>query len=128
MTSASRHTGAAHTGSCQFLIDVIRRAWSSETSASPEQWSPKVPSTGQCAVTALVLQDHLGGTLLRGTVDGISHYWLRTPTGEDLDLTIDQFEGHVSTEPSPRTREYVLSFDSTSKRYHKLAADVAKRM
>ena len=46
---------------------------------------------GQCAVTALVVQDFLGGELIRAFVCGESHYWNRLPDGSELDLTADQF-------------------------------------
>ena len=54
-------------------------------------WTPANPSRGQCAVTALVVHDLLGGLLLEAEVhhaDGSPqgfHYWNRL-AGLDVDL------------------------------------------
>lgn len=101
----------------------IRSSWSDQTSQG--EFNAQRPSTGQCAVTALVLQDYLGGELTRTLVEGESHYWLRTPTGEDIDLTADQFDVPVPHETGElRTREYVLSNESTQRRYAILSQEV----
>jgi hypothetical protein len=69
-------------------------------------------------VTALVVQDLFGGLLLRGTVDGVSHYWNRLDDGSEIDLTVEQFGRRVEVaERSERDREYVLSFPDTVQRY-----------
>ena len=43
-------------------------------------WSSRWPSKGKCTVTALVVQDYLGGELLRAPVEDVSHYWNRLDT------------------------------------------------
>ena len=60
------------------------------------EWSPENPSRDQCGMTALVVQDVLGGDLVLAEVhqDGVKvgyHYWNRLPDGSDVDLTGDQF-------------------------------------
>jgi hypothetical protein len=78
---------------------AIRASWS-ELTVDPvdrDVWSPANPSRGQCAVTALVVQDLLGGELLLAEVrhaDGSRqglHYWNRLPGGDEVDLTGEQF-------------------------------------
>jgi hypothetical protein len=77
---------------------AIRASWSLETCdpTDVERWTPANPSLGQCAVTALVLHDLLGGELLEAEVrrtDGSQqgfHYWNRL-AGVDIDLTRAQF-------------------------------------
>lgn len=103
------------------LASLVRGAWSRSTSADPERWSEVNPAWGQCAVTALVVQDHLGGVLLRDEIEGVSHYWNGLPDGTELDLTIEQF-GFVESSPTgeERSRAYVLSFPSTLKRYRQM--------
>lgn len=99
---------------------AIQYAWCRETSADPERWTEENPAWGQCAVTALLVQDLLGGDLLRSTVDGISHYWNRID-GFDLDLTLRQFGPAIyDASPVVREREYVLSFPETKARYELL--------
>ena len=100
------------------LFDVIYDAWGEDTSAD-EDWTAKNPALGQCAVTALVVQDALGGDLLRSTVGGVSHYWNRLDGGEWIDLTRGQFslDAMLDEPPVLRERGYVLSFPETVKRY-----------
>jgi hypothetical protein len=80
------------------LEAAIRASWATDTCDPVDlPWSTANPSRGQCGVTALVIQDHLGGALLMATVlnpDGSRqgvHYWNRLPDGTELDLTRDQF-------------------------------------
>jgi len=78
---------------------VVRASWSQETCDPVDlaQWSPENSARGQCAVTALVVQDLLGGALLLADVlnaDGSRqgvHYWNRLGDGVEVDLTREQF-------------------------------------
>lgn len=107
------------------LKEALPLAWSRETSADPSGWSPANSAWGQCAVTALVVQDYLGGMLRRGEVGPISHYWNVLPSGEELDLTRSQFaEDARITSIEPRTREHVLSYLETQRRYERLVRAV----
>lgn len=99
---------------------ALRRSWTATTSATPS-WTPACPALGQCAVTALVVQDFFGGDLLRAIVCGDSHYWNRLSNGYEIDLTADQFsEIRLESSPEVRAREYVLSFSETARRYETL--------
>lgn len=58
---------------------------------SSEEWTPQNPARDQCGMTALVVQDLLGGDLIIGEVhvDGVQvghHYWSRLPEGSDVDF------------------------------------------
>jgi hypothetical protein len=86
---------------------AIRANWSIETCDPIDipNWSVANRASGQCAVTALVVRDLLGGQLLEAEVlrpDGSRqgfHYWNRLP-GFDLDLTREQFvEGEIVQPP-----------------------------
>jgi hypothetical protein len=77
--------------------EAIRHSWTADTSDDPSIWSPENPARGQCAVTAMVVRDYLGGKLLIAPVlrDGERvemHCWNVLPDGSQLDLTLDQFE------------------------------------
>jgi hypothetical protein len=104
------------------LADGLARAWTKSTSADPERWSRQNPALGQCAVTALVVQDLFGGDLLRAHVRGVSHYWNRLPSGEEIDLTRQQF-GDIAGFPRGelKARSFVLSFPDTVERYLSLS-------
>lgn len=107
------------------LADAVRASWDVWTSAN-DDWSPDVPSAGQCAVTALVVQDWFGGDLMRAVVQGQSHYWNRID-GVDFDLTRDQFSEFVPSNEAVRDRAYVLSYPATAKRYE-LLRDRVRRL
>jgi hypothetical protein len=81
------------------VTPVLRAAWSLDTCDEVDlaDWSPENPARGQCGVTALVLQELLGGDLLmaevhfaHGGLQGV-HYWNRLPDGQEIDLTREQF-------------------------------------
>jgi len=104
----------------EILEKAIKHAWCYHTAKG--DWDRKCPSLNQCAVTALVVQDFLGGELLRcNMTDGDSHYWNITDDGYEIDFTQSQFK---CIEPKPmketairRARSYVLSFPDTMRRY-----------
>ena len=75
----------------QKLQEILRSSWARTTSADPASWTPENPSWGQCAVTALVVQDYLGGDVLWAEAvlpDGrtISHYFNEL-NGEEKDFS-----------------------------------------
>lgn len=106
-------------GGLDQLLSCVARLWSQQTSVDPANWSPGNPAWGQCAVTSLIIQDCFGGDLVRSTVGGISHYWNVLPDGSVIDVTFEQFlpGSRLDSEPEIRSREYVLSFPDTVKRY-----------
>lgn len=107
---------------------ILERCWGPDTSATPD-WPKDKPSNGQCAVTALVIQDYEGGILLRQRTMSGSHYFNRLADGTDVDLTRDQFgpQEEFGT-PSERTRAYVLSYPSTIARYEILKERVRRAL
>ena len=105
------------------LHERLLEAWSSETTADPDGYADPAAtkSYGQCAVTALIVQDHLGGDLMRTTADGVSHYFNLLPDGTTVDLTRDQFPVTTRyTTAEVRSRDYVTSHPETARRYHLL--------
>ncbi|WP_435059785.1 YunG family protein [Streptomyces sp. bgisy060] len=83
------------------LADIeraVRGSWSADT-CTPEfrsRWSPDNPARDQCGVTAMVVNDLLGGDLIRGEVHVNGervdyHWWNRLGTGIEIDLTREQF-------------------------------------
>lgn len=106
---------------------LIRAAWCRETSADPEGWTPENPAWGQCAVTALLVQELFGGDLIRVEVASGSHYYNKLDDGTVLDLTGEQFGDNWSMldrDDYPldeyRDRAYVLSYPDTLRRYQRL--------
>jgi hypothetical protein len=106
------------------LFAVLRDAWTGDTSVD-SSWTPTCPALGQCAVTALVVQDYLGGDLMRCEVEGTSHYW-NLVDGVEIDLTRSQFNHFLPRHIAVRSRDYVLSSPDTMRRYETLRARVAR--
>ena len=88
---------------------------------------------GQCAVTALVVQDYLGGKLVRIPVSNIvgmlSHYYNELPDAKEIDLSKSQFDG-LDVKFGEKTyieRGYLLSpkFPQITKGYKLLRKRVA---
>jgi hypothetical protein len=105
------------------LEQAIRASWSLDTSDDPDEWTPENAARGQCDITSLVIHDLLGGELLAAGVylddERIeSHMWNRLPSGLEIDLTRDQFNGgEVLGEPMQRPRP--AEFDPDHPRYHR---------
>lgn len=73
---------------------ILTRVWCKET-ASPvckADWSEQNPSLGQGAVTALIIDEMMGGYIMRTVVGNYgSHYYNVLPDGNVCDLTKGQF-------------------------------------
>lgn len=119
------------------IEEAVRGCWSIDTCDPVDQadWSPAEPARGQCAVTALVLQDLLGGELLLAEVrhaDGSRqgvHYWNRLAGGSEVDLTRSQFDrGEIVGEPKVVPRPEDVTSGRMAARYRLLADRVASRL
>ncbi|MDM4721546.1 hypothetical protein QTQ03_18835 [Micromonospora sp. WMMA1363] len=83
----------------EMLRPVLRSGWGADT-CDPhdvQDWHAGNAARGQCGVTALIIQDLLGGELilgevLAGDVKVGYHYWNRLADGREVDLTADQFQ------------------------------------
>ena len=112
------------------LKSAIDLSWSAKTSSDSANWSESNRAYGQCAVTALVIQDFFGGKLLRVEASGpqgkVSHYYNQLRDGNIIDLTRKQFpKGTEFSAPEYREREYVLSYPETASRYEILKNNVS---
>jgi hypothetical protein len=109
------------------LEHAIREAWSLDTAEEDDGWTPENPSRGQCDITALVVQDVLGGDILGADVylDGErveGHMWNRLASGIEIDLTRDQFRrGETIGEPRIGRRTAAIA-DPGHPRYHRYEA------
>jgi hypothetical protein len=70
---------------------AVEGAWSS---ASSTLWRLDNPAAGQCSVTALLLQELLGGRILKTRVGSAWHYYNDLGDGR-LDLTASQFAAPI---------------------------------
>lgn len=104
---------------------AIRSSWGADTAYPMEkcEFLTGHPSEGQCAVSAAILQDYIGGTLQKGRVnDVLSHYW-NCINGEVVDITSEQFTSQISiVDIRPVCREELMSNASFCNRYQLLKA------
>lgn len=105
------------------IYEILKESWSKETcvQSCQSKWSSDNPSLGECAITALIVNDLIGGKIMRCMCNGESHYY-NTIDDEVVDLTVEQFEGITPDYKNgeERTREYLLSNEDTKKRYKQL--------
>ena len=82
-----------------------------------DKWNENIKCLGQGAVAALVLNDFLGGKIMKCESEYGSHYYNLINDGI-VDLTVSQFNTLPNYETGiERTREYLLSNEDTKKRY-----------
>lgn len=98
------------------LKQILIQSWNLET-CSPglrDKWNEENPSIGQCAITALIVNDFFGGKIMRCMVSSGSHYY-NIIDDEFVDLTVEQFLGEIPQYENgeERTREYLLSNKDT---------------
>lgn len=119
------------------LQAALETSWCAATSRNPDKWTPENPAYGQCFVSALVVNDYLGGALMKCKVGKTSHYY--NVTGENsvgVDTTIAQFRGKrrgiTDHKRRERTERYRLDGKNISPesavRYALLAHKVSRLM
>ncbi len=104
----------------EVLKQLLSLSWEKET-CSPglrSEWNKENPSLGQCAITALIVNDMFGGKIMRCMASSGSHYYNLIDT-QIIDLTVEQFLGEIPDYDNgeERTREYLLSNQNTKNRY-----------
>ena len=113
------------------VCEIVSMSFSKDTCypTCQDSWSSSNPSTGQCAITVLVVNDFLGGKIMRTMCGGISHYY-NLINDEVVDLTVGQFEGEIPNYKigEERTREYLLSSSDTKNRYQLLLERVKENL
>lgn len=80
---------------------ILKQSWSRHSSS---KWTEECPSCGQCGVTALVIQDHFGGTIFKTRVDESWHFY-NSINGVVYDFTSEQFQAPIEYQHIPSSRE-----------------------
>lgn len=109
------------------IRNALSASWSHDTSYF-DNWSPSNPSAGQCAVSALVLQDYCGGEIKKCMVADTPHYF-NIIDGQLVDSTVEQFDGSAAIEyheSTIRERGWILRHKGTLRRYELLRVRVAQ--
>lgn len=103
------------------LIYILNHCWDNDT-CYPEvlnEWSVDNRSLGQCAITSLLVNDYLGGSIYKIIVNNIGHYF-NLVDNEIVDLTASQFD-RINIDYSNlkfKSREDLLLNADTKKRYN----------
>lgn len=112
------------------LYNVLRECWSKETAypACQKYWSRNDPSCGQCAITAMLVNDMFGGSIHRIELsDGGTHYFNKIQE-HYIDLTSEQFSLYripISYEPNEQmNRDYCGCNKNTSERFQLLLKNI----
>lgn len=107
------------------LRELLEACWDKDTTYCVEDYDYHDASWGQCAVTALVVQDYFGGDLRKGEAFrgnySTRHYWNLLPFGQDTDLTWRQFPiGTRLRKVQSANRKQLLKNKWMVERYEKL--------
>lgn len=105
----------------KILEKALKLSWSKNTCYPPmeNEWSTDNPALGQCYVTALVVQDYLGGKILKARFDdGVAHFW-NIVDGKEVDLTRSQFDDKEEIPEPVVVERKDLEHNSMYKEYNK---------
>ena len=128
------------TPSLEQIKQALRASWNAETGyAGAGVWTEDNPARGQCVTSSLVVQDYLGGDIVRYAVlgDGIdeTHYFNVLDDGTVVDTTGDQYTVPVTMTLKPinaavhkTVRAKCLADDETRYRYEMLKTRVEKAL
>ena len=97
----------------------IEKGWSKETCHPSYQskWSLEYPSTGQCAITAMWLNEKMGWDIYETIVNRSRHFFNKDSNGFIYDLTADQFQDSDIEYENCRKREFKDLYRSCKERY-----------
>jgi hypothetical protein len=100
--------GSKSYGYMKKLESIIKQSFDIDTCYPGERkdWTKQNPTIGQCAITALVVQDYLGGEIAYDQNN--IHFWNRID-GKDIDFTREQFDTNIIIQMTRiRTRQDIL--------------------
>lgn len=99
----------------------IKRSWSRETAHPTAQkyWTKEKPSLGQCAITALYLNEKYGYSIWETLINNRNrHFFNKDSDGNIIDLTKDQFSSDVEIDyENSRRRDPKQLLRSCNTRY-----------
>ena len=113
------------------LYKVLRESWCKETAypSCQKEWNKEDPSYGQCAITAMLVNNMFGGSIHRIRVAGGGTHYFNKINGVFVDLTSEQFELYnipVDYENNEEIdRQYCGKNADTKKRYDLLVKKIS---
>lgn len=121
------------------LSRLLKESWCRETAFESAEWSEINPARGQCAISSLIVQDFLGGELVRFVVEGPSiaeKHYVNLINGVLIDTTHSQYSkldvslrlSQPDLGPYLSLRERLLADSSTLERYQLFRHIVESKM
>jgi hypothetical protein len=112
----------------QELTKALQASWDADTAFDADEWSQENKARGQCVVSSLVVQDYLGGELIRYEINEDqlheTHYMNQLADGTIVDTTASQYTSPVNMRRKPvdaegfsSIRDKRLADASTATRY-----------
>lgn len=98
------------------MINLIKMSWTKDTAypKCQEGWKNNHSSTGQCAVTALLIQELMGGDIV---VNKRLNHYFNVVDGITIDLTKDQFPSQTIEIDGVVERDTLLANKNTRDRF-----------
>ncbi|MBU8683658.1 YunG family protein [Bacillus haynesii] len=112
-----------HLGQIEQIMKALYKSWSSDSSS---KWSQDNPAKGQCGVTALVVNDILGGEISKTKLPEGWHFY-NFINGKRYDLTVSQFKEDILYMDIPSNRNEAFS-DTNEKQYNYFKQSVINRL
>jgi len=112
-----------HLGQIEQIMKALYKSWSSDSSS---KWSQDNPAKGQCGVTALVVNDILGGEIRKTKLPEGWHFY-NFINGKRYDLTVSQFKEDILYMDIPSNRNGAFS-DTNKKQYNYLKQSVINHL
>ncbi|QSG00536.1 hypothetical protein DI291_19540 [Bacillus paralicheniformis] len=107
-----------HLGQIEQIMKALYKSWSSDSSS---KWSQDNPAKGQCGVTALIVNDLLGGEIRKTKLLEGWHFY-NVINGKRYDLTISQFKEDILYMDVPSNT------DTNEKQYNYLKQSVINQL
>ncbi|MDR6224089.1 YunG family protein [Desmospora profundinema] len=107
----------------EWLLQALVSSWSKSTST---KYSPDYPARGQCGVTALVVNELLGGEILKTPLEEGWHFYNRIG-GRRMDFTLSQFDEAIDYQDVESSREEAF-LDTNDEQYRILKEAVLGRL
>jgi hypothetical protein len=105
------------------LLRALKKSWSNQSSS---KWSLDNPARGQCGVTALVVNDILGGEIYKTWLDEGWHFY-NMLAGERRDFTEEQFLYNLEYQDLCSSREEAFQ-DTNDAQYSYLKSQVYENL
>lgn len=106
-----------------YLGLALVESWGIETST---KWKMENPASGQCGVTALVVQEYLGGEIVKTFIGEMWHFYNKI--GDNyIDFTASQFDTAIDYKPVVSNRQEAFE-DTNINQYRYLTKEMNNRL